>query len=157
MPLLTQSSIRQRNQNMSTPAAAPALAPKLPDNMDDIRRICSAGNDASPDLALALILSYADRSVAAKAIKMVQTLLANILQFPTDQKFRAVRLCNKAIQRRLCVVPGAIDLLAAAGFVLENDGAQTTNPRLVFPELASRTKLEAAVTSATLALSQMES
>ena len=151
MPLLTKSSIRQRNEAFS------ATAPALPDNMDDIVRICSVGNDASPDLALALVMNHTDRAAAAKAVKMVQTLLANILQHPSEEKYRSVRLCNKAIQRRLCGVPGAIDLLAAAGFVICIDGeAALADPRLVFPELASREKLEAAVTSATLALSQME-
>ena len=158
MPLLMQSSIRQHNEAIATQATSLTPASNLPSNMDDIVRICSVGNDTSPDWALALIMSHADRAAATKAVKMVQTLLANILQHPSEDKYRAVRLCNKAIQRRLCGVPGAIDLLAAAGFVLDRGEAQSaSDPRLFFPELASRAKLEVAVTSATLALSQMES
>ena len=154
MPLLTQSSIRQRNDAFADRSAETAPPPSLPENMEDIARICSVDNDASPDLALALVASHADRAAAGKAVKMLQTLLGNILQHPSEEKFRSVRLCNKAIQRRLCSVPGAIDMLAAAGFVLAGEAG---DPRLVFAETAKLEKLEAALTAITMALSQTDS
>eukprot|EP00946_MAST-07B_sp_MAST-7B-sp1_P003149 g3149.t1 len=154
MPLLTQSSIRQRNDAFADRSAETAPPPSLPENMEEIARICSVDNDASPDLALALVASHADRAAAGKAVKMLQTLLGNILQHPSEEKFRSVRLCNKAIQRRLCSVPGAIDMLAAAGFVLAGEAG---DPRLVFAETAKLEKLEAALTAITMALSQTDS
>ena len=154
MPLLTKSSIQQRNEAFAEPAP-PASKNLLPENMNEILRICTAASDTTPDLAVALICSHSNRSSAAKAVKMVQTLLANILQNPSDQKYRSVRLCNKAIQRRLCSVPGAISLLVAAGFVLDEKD-RSTDPRLVFPDQSSE-RLEQAITSATLAVSQLES
>jgi UBX domain-containing protein 6 len=51
-------------------------------------------------------------------------ILQNILKNPAEDKYRRVRLSNPAIQRKLCVVPGAVELLVAAGLGLHEEGGE---------------------------------
>ncbi|POM66527.1 Hypothetical protein PHPALM_17602 [Phytophthora palmivora] len=66
------------------------------------------------------------RQDPARAITAAETLikmLTNIVKNPQEEKFRKIRLSNAAIQSKLVTVPGAVDILAEAGFLtVEIDG-----------------------------------
>ncbi|TMW58533.1 hypothetical protein Poli38472_010092 [Pythium oligandrum] len=67
------------------------------------------------------------RQEAPRAITAAETIikmLNNILQNPTEEKFRRVRLSNAGIQTKLVAVNGALDILREAGFtdlVIDNE------------------------------------
>jgi hypothetical protein len=50
------------------------------------------------------------------AASTVLTILGNVLADPAHEKFRRVRLQNAAFQSKVVAVPGAVDMLHAAGF-----------------------------------------
>ncbi|KAE9332313.1 hypothetical protein PF008_g15010 [Phytophthora fragariae] len=66
------------------------------------------------------------RQDPARAIAAAETLvkmLTNVVKNPQEEKFRKIRLSNAAIQAKLVAVPGAVDILAEAGFSrMELDG-----------------------------------
>ncbi|KAH7482483.1 hypothetical protein PRIC1_006874 [Phytophthora ramorum] len=66
------------------------------------------------------------RQEPARAIAAAETLikmLTNVVKNPREEKFRKIRLSNAAIQSKLVAVPGAVDILAEAGFSrMELDG-----------------------------------
>ncbi|GLC40533.1 hypothetical protein PLESTM_001084800 [Pleodorina starrii] len=58
------------------------------------------------------------------ALDTLETLLGNAVHFPTEDRYRQVRLGNGAFRRRVGRLPGGVELLRVAGFVEEGSGAE---------------------------------
>lgn len=59
------------------------------------------------------------------AASTVLTILGNVLADPAQEKFRRVRLQNAAFQSKVVAVPGAVDMLHAAGFCYTMEDQET--------------------------------
>ncbi|OWZ09142.1 PUB domain protein [Phytophthora megakarya] len=69
------------------------------------------------------VLLRQDAALAMTAAETLIKMLTNVVKNPQDEKFRKIRLSNGAVQTKLVVVPGAVDILAEAGFLrAEIDG-----------------------------------
>jgi hypothetical protein len=104
-------------------------------------------SSAAVATALAEISSVGSDGV--ETLQTLQRLLMNIVADPSEPKFRRVRKSNPTISRLVVGVPGAIDVLRAAGFVEE--GAE----HLVLPQgnpLDPTEEVAALVTEALAAL-----
>ncbi|GLI67938.1 hypothetical protein VaNZ11_012267 [Volvox africanus] len=55
----------------------------------------------------------------ATALATLETMLGNAVHFPTEDRYRRVRLGNAVFQRRVGRLPGGLELLHIAGFVEE--------------------------------------
>jgi hypothetical protein len=66
--------------------------------------------------AIAAVSSHPDAMTTGTTII---TILDNAIT-KDDPKFRKIKLSNAAIQKRICSVPGAVDILLMSGFVREN-------------------------------------
>ena len=68
----------------------------------------------------------------------VETLLKyfeNILQNPTEEKYRKIRMSNRVYQEKVKPMEGALELLEAAGFeIVKLPHQDTEEDFLVFPE-----------------------
>lgn len=62
------------------------------------------------------VLLRQDPPRAITAAETLIKMLANVLKNPQEEKFRKIRLSNAAIQSKLTSVPGAVGILAEAGF-----------------------------------------
>ncbi|ETI36756.1 hypothetical protein F441_17059 [Phytophthora nicotianae CJ01A1] len=69
------------------------------------------------------VLLRQDPPRAITAAETLIKMLTNVAKNPQEEKFRKIRLSNAAIQSKLVSVPGAVDILAEAGFLrVELDG-----------------------------------
>ncbi|GIL91008.1 hypothetical protein Vretifemale_18701 [Volvox reticuliferus] len=55
----------------------------------------------------------------ATALDTLETMLGNAIHFPTEDRYRRIRLGNAVFQRRLGWLPGGVEFLRVAGFVEE--------------------------------------
>ncbi|GIL57599.1 hypothetical protein Vafri_12795 [Volvox africanus] len=70
--------------------------------------------------ALAQVVAAATTTEgAATALDTLETMLGNAVHFPTEDRYRRVRLGNAVFQRRVGRLPGGLELLRIAGFVEE--------------------------------------
>lgn len=58
-----------------------------------------------------------DREHCATTIKLLQTILRNVLDHPEEEKYRKLRLSNGKIKKHVCSSWGALELLENVGFV----------------------------------------
>eukprot|EP01036_Dinobryon_divergens_P033113 gene33113-42830_t len=81
---------------------------------------------AAVDDALAKILSLGepDREIARTALQTVQKMLNNLNGSRDNAKFRSIRMSNDAFQKKVAVVPGAVELLVAGGYVNNSDNKE---------------------------------
>lgn len=71
-----------------------------------------------------------------KGVETLARYLANIIDEPTEEKYRRIRIKNKAFQERIADLDGAFDFLIAAGFskqMLKTDSGEEEE-YLVFQE-----------------------
>tara|TARA_B110000208_G_C11657466_1_gene390334 strand:+ start:337 stop:798 length:462 start_codon:yes stop_codon:yes gene_type:complete len=149
MPLLEKSTIQQRNTTPHTSQTLPyAIREQLVSIFED--------QDESPDLdfAIARLMSNADSGATAKASKLVSKILGNILSHPTEQKYQTLRLMTSAAQTKLLPVTGAMDVLAAAGFVLVDVAGEDPSLLFVSGTKGNAEKLENAAQAIAIAISR---
>ena len=86
------------------------------------------------DECFAMLLSLSDdqQTAALTAIQTVHKMLSNLLlsidnksSSGEDNKFRSIRMSNKAFQSKVAFLPGAVELLIAAGFCREEKGGES--------------------------------
>ena len=97
---------QQENRSQQPPAAKKALAAMLADE--------------------------ANRDRARAALTTILKLVSNVIQSPTDPKFRTIRAENKAIKEKVLDCAGAREMLLAAGFEHRRplgDAAQPQQPQ----------------------------
>ncbi|KAH9599783.1 PUB domain [Trypanosoma melophagium] len=63
----------------------------------------------------------AGQSNREKAYGLIETILRNLQLYPTEQKYRRLRLRNPTLQSQLFSVPGTMTFLGSLGFVVERD------------------------------------
>jgi UBX domain-containing protein 6 len=61
-----------------------------------------------------------NKSKVQKGVETLSRYLTNIIDEPTEEKYRKIRLKNKAFQERIADLEGAFDFLIAAGFIQQN-------------------------------------
>ncbi len=76
---------------------------------------------------LAASIARAEASGGADVLRTLHRILSNIVQHPTEPKYRQLKTANAAFQRKCLNHDGARDVLIAAGFV-ENEGVLTMTP-----------------------------
>lgn len=88
--------------------------------------------------ALALLSSLEDRAVAADAVATCAKVLGNLVKNFADEKFHRVRVANKTFHKKVATVPGGLEIMTAAGFLLVQDDASgetvLTYPQVPEPE-----------------------
>ena len=72
-------------------------------------------------------IARAEASGGVEVLRTLHRILSNIVQHPTEAKYRQLKTTNAAFQRKCLNHDGARDVLIAAGFV-ENDGVLTMTP-----------------------------
>eukprot|EP00746_Dinoflagellata_sp_MGD_P141483 gnl/MRDRNA2_/MRDRNA2_74582_c0_seq4.p1 gnl/MRDRNA2_/MRDRNA2_74582_c0~~gnl/MRDRNA2_/MRDRNA2_74582_c0_seq4.p1 ORF type:complete len:306 (+),score=97.22 gnl/MRDRNA2_/MRDRNA2_74582_c0_seq4:129-1046(+) len=58
---------------------------------------------------------------AKEALDLMETLLRNVIQNPTEEKFRKIRLTNEKISKAITTVPGAVDSLVLMGWQQQDE------------------------------------
>merc|ERR1719281_1116643 len=76
---------------------------------------------------LSASIARAEASGGADVLRTLHRILSNIVQHPTEAKYRQLKTTNAAFQRKCLNHDGARDVLIAAGFV-ENEGVLTMTP-----------------------------
>ncbi len=72
--------------------------------------------------AVEMITGFNASDEAARVLRTLKDSLNNCVQHPDEQKYRKFNTGKKAFQKHLGNVPGAVELLKAAGFVEEAEG-----------------------------------
>ncbi|KAG7379985.1 hypothetical protein PHYPSEUDO_007894 [Phytophthora pseudosyringae] len=101
---------------MPPPAPFPGIPP-----VADPNQVATSSDNGDNGAVYVLLRQEPARAIAAAEtlIKM----LTNVVKNPQEEKFRKIRLSNAAIQSKVVAVPGAVDILAEAGFSrMELDG-----------------------------------
>ena len=76
---------------------------------------------------LSASIARAEASGGTDVLRTLHRILSNIVQHPTEAKYRQLKTTNAAFQRKCLNHDGARDVLIAAGFV-ENEGVLTMTP-----------------------------
>ena len=106
---LTILQVAGRGSPVTSPAPAAAAAP------------------TTATTPLAASIARAEASGGADVLRTLHRILSNIVQHPTEAKYRQLKTTNAAFQRKCLNHDGARDVLIAAGFV-ENEGVLTMTP-----------------------------
>jgi ubiquilin len=116
---LTVLQVAGRGSPVTSPAPAAAAAP------------------TTATTPLAASIARAEASGGVDVLRTLHRILSNIVQHPTEAKYRQLKTTNAAFQRKCLNHDGARDVLVAAGFV-ENDGVLTMTPSAqAYPVLTS--------------------
>ncbi len=116
---LTVLQVAGRSSPSASPAPAAAAAP------------------TTATTPLASSIARAEASGGVDVLRTLHRILSNIVQHPTEAKYRQLKTTNAAFQRKCLNHDGARDVLVAAGFV-ENDGVLTMTPSAqAYPVLTS--------------------
>lgn len=92
-----------------------SIGSKYPSLVDDL------------DGSFSLMLTSADTGETGSSenvnvcLTTISKLLNNLVNNPTDTKYRSIRINNPALQSKVFVIPGATNVLLAAGFSVCND------------------------------------
>ena len=108
-------------------------------------------------------INAANAATAQKAVKIVRTFVTNAAD-KDDPKYRQIRLANRVVQAKVMPVPGALELLRAAGFARAGGmGAGSGEAMLVLggdagaaPTDAAAARLRAARATADALLAEYE-
>lgn len=76
------------------------------------------------ELAVKAIAAFRTNDARGTAAATLKTLVKNVLEKPSESKFRTVNLANERIRERLAAVTGSLQFLRAAGWI-KDDGEQT--------------------------------
>eukprot|EP00620_Florenciella_sp_RCC1587_P017640 CAMPEP_0182559438 /NCGR_PEP_ID=MMETSP1324-20130603/2560_1 /TAXON_ID=236786 /ORGANISM="Florenciella sp., Strain RCC1587" /LENGTH=217 /DNA_ID=CAMNT_0024771697 /DNA_START=22 /DNA_END=671 /DNA_ORIENTATION=+ len=85
-------------------------------------RLSSPTDGAAPaglssfDAATAQLVEH-DDSVLVPALKVLRQLIRNVVQNPKNEKYRTVKVANKALEKKLWPLAGTRELLVSLGFV----------------------------------------
>ncbi len=82
------------------------------------------------------ILLLNDAAIFQLATETLFSILQNIVQHPSEDKYRRIRRAAKAFQEKLANAKGAVRLLKAAGFVEEGEGTDDAAFVLADPQSA---------------------
>lgn len=76
---------------------------------------------------------------AKATLDLIETLLRNVIQHPTEEKFRKIRLSNERISKAISTVPGAVDSLVLMGWEQQDDDLVLPKDlRLDFPNSVNK-------------------
>mmetsp|Transcript_3726 Transcript_3726/g.9175 ORF Transcript_3726/g.9175 Transcript_3726/m.9175 type:complete len:557 (+) Transcript_3726:193-1863(+) len=106
---LTVLQVAGRGSPQSSPAPAAAAAP------------------TTATTPLSASIARAEASGGVDVLRTLHRILSNIVQHPTEAKYRQLKTTNAAFQRKCLNHDGARDVLIAAGFV-ESEGVLTMTP-----------------------------
>jgi UBX domain-containing protein 6 len=129
-------------------SSSATAAPAHEDNNTLLARGSAAATATGADVeavaalqaALTQVLSTAAGKVAAAdSVALMARVLRNVVSEPTNVKFRRLRLSNAKVQATVMDVPGALELLQAAGFCMlfedaPDDAEGASEGWLVLPE-----------------------
>ncbi|KEG05499.1 hypothetical protein DQ04_21271000 [Trypanosoma grayi] len=87
---------------------------------------------------------FAGQSKREKVYSVLETILRNLQQFPSEPKYRQLRLSNPVLQSQLFSVPGAMEFLNSVGFEVET-GNNGGDEWMRLPEGPSRKLIEEAL------------
>ena len=107
---LTVLQVAGRSSPSASPAPAAAAAP------------------TTATTPLSASIARAEASGGVDVLRTLHRILSNIVQHPTEAKYRQLKTTNAAFQRKCLNHDGARDVLIAAGFV-ENEGARRARRR----------------------------
>jgi len=79
-----------------------------------------SGADPRASAVASAIRKMQVSSDGAKAIKTLSKMLGNLIEHPTELKFRRINLQNSAFQRRVVACEGGVALLEAVGYVRDD-------------------------------------
>ena len=65
-----------------------------------------------------------DRESARVALQTVQKMLNNLDAQKENVKFRSIRVSNDAFQKKVALIPGAVELLLSGGYVNNPDNKE---------------------------------
>ena len=121
-PRYATNSPRVNGSGDSTPVVDyDSIGSKYPSLVDDL------------DGSFSLMLTSADSGASDSSenvnvcLTTISKLLSNLVNNPTDVKYRSIRINNPALQSKVFVIPGAINVLLAAGFNVSNDSSDNGN------------------------------
>ncbi|CAI5724305.1 unnamed protein product [Hyaloperonospora brassicae] len=100
------------------------------------------------------VLLRQDPTRAITAAETLIKMLSNVIKNPQEEKFRKIRISNALVQSKVVAVPGALDILAEAGFLpVELDGdAYLTLPADAF----EAERVQSAIDRTEVALIQLQ-
>ena len=107
-----------------------------------------AARQAAQRAAMGTLLAVADKERVRAALTTIQKIAANILANPGDEKYRTLKVDNKAVKEKVLSCPGGREMLLSTGFVARNVGEIARPELLVLPgeaDLAELGQLRSAV------------
>ena len=129
-PELSSSSPRYAsNSPRSNPPESPRTNAISPLPSIDYESIGSKYPSLVDDLdgSFSLMLTSADTGASDSSenvnvcLTTISKILSNLINNPNDVKYRSIRVNNPALQSKVFVIPGAINVLLAAGFSVSNE------------------------------------
>jgi hypothetical protein len=107
-------------------AEAPAPAPvvqKAPVAVSSqVKKTSDPPNPAQIDTFIATISKYRTANDGGNALKLLTTFLQNIVNNPTEEKYRSINTESNAFKTKLTPLVGPVSLLRAVGFEKSDDG-----------------------------------
>ena len=104
-------------------AAAPAAAPKAAAAFPSAAAKEDCGDAATQiDKAIATISKYRTGGDGGEALKLMVTFVKNIVDNPSEQKYRSINMESNAYKNRLQCIVGPAVVFKALGFVKSEDG-----------------------------------
>lgn len=92
------------------------------EEVDELERSLEGEAERRVREAVEMITGFNASEDAARVLRTLKDSLSNCVQHPDEQKFRKFNTGKKAFQKQLGGVPGAVELLKAAGFAEEAEG-----------------------------------
>lgn len=79
--------------------------------------------ESADKIILSLVEQYDADKTQKKAVDTIKKIFENILKFPTEQKYRRLKVAGKIFSDTLLPANSAVPLLYDVGFVESDDGA----------------------------------
>jgi hypothetical protein len=98
------------------------VAGEVGEEVDELARSFEGEGERRVREAVEMITSFNASDEAVRVLRTLKESLNNCVQHPDEQKYRKFNTGKKAFQKHLGTVPGAVELLKAAGFVEEAEG-----------------------------------
>lgn len=87
------------------------------------------------DDILAAILTIKSLNTVKEAdecVKVLEKYVKNLIDFPTNDKYRCIRLANPVLSEKVIDIEGGLDFLMAVGFKTALGGNDNTEPYLIY-------------------------
>ena len=144
VPLAGQHSLGMSSSSSSSATSSPATSspfhtpdvasgPQIPPlSLEEYESPEAYKANEEADVAMSMLLDQ-DLQVWRGALSTVLKIVTNVLSDPFQEKFRRIRLQNPTFQAKVSAVPGALDMLHAAGFIYVSEGEESTFLALPLP------------------------